>query len=200
MKDKDILEFLFSFKVGISLIIIGLLIAGFAWEHTDENDDLMEDWKGFEMLGFWIGMCGGFITIIAFFYWIYTGGKNIKEGIETRKEQTRFNREKKAKEKERHLDYEGAIRMWEKLGENKEAARVRKLKAEQGAVKVDQTVVHGDYIDDRDTIVKDSVISRSNIGGGGTSKMQELKELKEMRDSGDISDEEYEKMKREIIG
>ena len=69
----------------------------------------------------------------------------------------------------------------------------------QGAVKVDQTVVHGDYIDHRDTIIKDSVISKSSIGGG-SSKMQELKELKEMRDSGDISDEEYEKMKREIIG
>ena len=59
-------------------------------------------------------------------------------------------------------------------------------------VKVDQTVVHGDYVDDRDTIVKDSVINRSNIGAGGSSKMQELKELKEMFDSGFISKEEMD--------
>jgi len=70
----------------------------------------------------------------------------------------------------------------------------------QGAVKVEQTVVHGDYIDDRDTIIKDSVVNKSNISGGGSSKMQELKELKEMFDSGFISKEEMEDMKKEILG
>ncbi len=78
------------------------------------------------------------------------------------------------------------------------AARVRKLKAEQGAVKVDQTVIHGDYVDDRDTIVKDSVISKSNIGG--SSKMQELKELTEMKEKGLIDDDEFKQMKKEILG
>ena len=62
-----------------------------------------------------------------------------------------------------------------------------------------KTEIHGDYIDDRDTIVKDSVISKSNIGSGGSSKMQELKELKEMFDSGFISKEEMEEMKKEIM-
>ena len=90
--------------------------------------------------------------------------------------------------------------MWEKLGENKEAARVRKLKAEQGAVKVDQTVVHGDYIDDRDTIVKDSVISRSNVGPGVKSKAEQIKEIKELLDSGAIDDDELKQMKKEILG
>ncbi|MAH17812.1 MAG: hypothetical protein CL960_04920 [Euryarchaeota archaeon] len=70
---------------------------------------------------------------------------------------------------------------------------------EEGKVKVDQTVVHGDYVDDRDTIVKDSVISKSSIGGG-SSKMQELEKLKEMFDSGFISKKEMEKIKKEILG
>ena len=63
-----------------------------------------------------------------------------------------------------------------------------------------KTEIHGDYVDDRDTIIKDSVISKSNVGAGGSSKMQELKELKEMFDSGFISKEEMEEMKKEILG
>ena len=109
----------------------------------------------------------------------------------------RDNNIQRAKDYEEHLDYEEAIKLYDEEGKPEEAARVRKIVVEQKAV--NQTVIQGDYVDDRDTIVKDSVINRSNIGGG-SSKMQELKELKEMRDSGDISDEEYEKMKREIIG
>ena len=76
---------------------------------------------------------------------------------------------------EKYLNYPRAIELYEIIGKSEEAARIRKMVAEQNAVKVDQTVVHGDYVDDRDTIVKDSVISKSNIGGG-SSKMQELKE------------------------
>jgi len=105
-----------------------------------------------------------------------------------------------AKKREKYLDYSKAIEIYEKIGEHEEAARVRKLKAEQSAVKVDQTVVHGDYVDDRDTIVKDSVINKSNIGAGGKSKAEEIKEIKELLDSGAIDKDDYEKMKREIIG
>jgi len=71
--------------------------------------------------------------------------------------------------------------------------RVRK------AAQVNQTVVHGDYVDDRDTIVKDSVINRSNVGGG-TSKMQELEKLTEMKKEGLIDDDEFKQMKKEILG
>ena len=105
-----------------------------------------------------------------------------------------------AQDKEEHLDYDGAIEIYEEIGDKKSAKRVRKLKTEEGKVKVDQTVVHGDYVDDRDTIVKDSVVNKSNISGGSSSKMQELKELKEMFDSGFISKEEMEDMKKEILG
>ena len=76
----------------------------------------------------------------------------------------------KARVREESLDYDSAMKIWDELGEIKEAARVRKLKAEQGAVKVTQKIVHGDEVSK--TEIKDSVINRSNVGGG-SSKMQE---------------------------
>ena len=71
-----------------------------------------------------------------------------------------------------------------------------------------QTVVHGDYIDDRDTtyvddrdtIVKDSVISKSNVGAGGKSKAEQVQNIKELLDSGAIDEKEYKQMKKEILG
>ena len=110
-----------------------------------------------------------------------------------------------AQDKEEYLDYDAAIEIYEKIGEPKEAARIRKLKAEQGRVKVDQTVVHGDvvhgdYVDDRDTIIKDSVINRSNVGVGGDDKFTKLKELTEMKEKGLIDDTEFKQMKKEILG
>jgi len=115
------------------------------------------------------------------------------------------NLEKKANiklagELEEHLKYKEAIEIWEELGMHKEAKRIRSKIKEEGKVKVDQTVVHGDYVDDRDTIVKDSVVNKSNIGAGGKSKAEEIKEIKELLDSGAINEDDYEKMKREIIG
>ena len=115
---------------------------------------------------------------------------------------------KLAGELEDLLRYKEAIDIWEELGRHDEAKRVRKKIRDEGRVKVDQTVVHGDYvddrdttyIDDRDTIVKDSVINKSNIGAGGEDKFAKLKELKEMFDSGFISKEEMEEMKKEILG
>ena len=103
----------------------------------------------------------------------------------------------RAKERERALDYDSAIGIWEELGEIEEAARVRKLKAEEGSVKVSQKVVHGDDI--TKTEIKDSVLNRSNVGGG-SSKMQELKELTEMKEKGHIDDDEFKEMKKEILG
>ncbi|OIR14121.1 MAG: hypothetical protein BEU04_03340 [Marine Group III euryarchaeote CG-Bathy1] len=71
---------------------------------------------------------------------------------------------------------------------------------EEGKVKVDQTVVHGDYVDDRDTIVKDSVLNRSNVGGGGDDKITKLEKLAEMKEKGIIDDDEFKQMKMEILG
>jgi len=96
-----------------------------------------------------------------------------------------------------HLDYDRAITIYEEIGDKKAAKRVRKLKANLAAPK---TEIHGDYIDDRDTIVKDSVISKSNIGAGGKSKAEEIKEIKELLDSGAIDAAEFKQMKKEILG
>jgi len=105
-----------------------------------------------------------------------------------------------AKYYEKHLNYSEATKIYEKMGMPHEAARIRKLTAEQGAVKVDQTVVHGDYVDDRDTIIKDSVVNKSNIGAGGDDKFTKLKELKEMLSEGFIDAAEFKQMKKEILG
>ena len=102
----------------------------------------------------------------------------------------------KAKVREDAKDYEAAIILWEKLGEIKEAARVRTLQAELGAIKVSQKVVQGDEV----TEIKDSIVSKSNVGSGGPSKMQELRDLTEMKEKSLIDDDEFKKMKKEILG
>ena len=115
---------------------------------------------------------------------------------------------KLAGELEYLLRYKEAIDIWEELGIHKEAKRIRKKVQDAGRVSVDQTVVHGDYvddrdttfIDDRDTIVKDSVINKSNIGAGGDDKFAKLKELKEMLSEDLIDKEEFKEMKKEIMG
>ena len=106
----------------------------------------------------------------------------------------------KAQEREKHLDYQRAIELYESIEMPEEAARVRKLIAEQSAVKVDQTVVHGDYVDDRDTIIKDSVVSKSNIGTGGDDKISKLEKIAEMKEKGLIDAAEFKQMKKEILG
>jgi hypothetical protein len=108
-------------------------------------------------------------------------------------------RKLKADDKVNHLDYDKAIEIYESIGDKEGATEARKLKAEQGAVKVDQTVIHGDYVDDRDTIVKDSVVNKSNIGAGGKSKAEELREAKSLLDEGVIDDDEFKQMKKEIL-
>jgi hypothetical protein len=102
-----------------------------------------------------------------------------------------------ADDKVKHLDYDKAIVLYESLGDKDTAKSIRKLKAEQGSVKVDQTVVHGDQV--TKTEIRDSVLNRSNVGGG-SSKMQELKDLTEMKEKGLIDDDEFKQMKKEILG
>ena len=101
---------------------------------------------------------------------------------------------------EENLDYRKAIDLFDQVGLGSEAKRIRKKMTDEGKVKVDQTVVHGDYIDDRDTIIKDSVVSKSSIGAGGDDNFVRLEKLTEMKKEGLITDEEFEKMKRNIIG
>ena len=115
---------------------------------------------------------------------------------------------KLAGELENLLRYKESIDIWEELGRHDEAKRVRKKVRDEDRVMVDQTIVHGDYVDDRDTtyvddrdtIIKDSVISRSNIGAGGYDKFARLEKLTEMKKEGLIDDAEFKQMKKEILG
>ena len=104
-------------------------------------------------------------------------------------EDTRLGKLEKVKQREKALDFEAAIEIWEELGEISEAARVRKLKAEMGSVKLSQKVE-----------IKDSVLHRSNISSEGKSKAEEIKEIKELHDTGTIDDDEFKQMKKEILG
>ena len=108
------------------------------------------------------------------------------------------NMREEAKKREIALDYDSAIEIWDSLEDIEEAARVRKLKIEQGAMKVDQTVVQGDQI--TKTEIKDSVLNRSNIGNSDDDKIAKLEKIAEMKEKGLIDDDDYEKMKREIVG
>jgi len=101
---------------------------------------------------------------------------------------------------EKNLDENRAIKIFEEFSFPDEAKRIRQKIQDKGKVKVNRTVVHGDYIDDRDTIVKDSVISKSSIGPGGKSKAEELREAKALLDDGIIDDDEFKQMKKEILG
>ena len=99
---------------------------------------------------------------------------------------------------EKLQDFDGAIDYYKIINSEDDIIRLRKQKSNK--VKVDQTVVHGDYVDDRDTIVKDSVISKSNIGAGSDDKIAKLEKIAEMKDKGIIDDDEFKQMKKEILG
>ncbi len=104
-------------------------------------------------------------------------------------------REIKAKELENLLRFDEAIQLWEYMNNHEEAKRIRQIIIDQK--KVDQTVIQGDQI--TKTEIKDSVLNRSNIGGK-SSKAEELREAKSLLDEGLINEDDYEKMKKEILG
>jgi hypothetical protein len=135
--------------------------------------------------------------------WNKGGLENLKKALTIYSKYGNGNRKIEieiAKEKEKYLDYESALLDFENLGLHKSARRVRQKINDQKEVKVDQTVIHGDYVDDRDTIVKDSVINRSNIGPDGKSKAEELREAKSLFKEGLIDHDEFKQMKKEILG
>ena len=115
-------------------------------------------------------------------------------------ERARIQREQAANEayaREENLDNAGAIRIWERLGNRSEAKRIRLKMREEGKVKVDQTVVHGDQV--TKTEIKDSVLNRSNIGANSDDKINKLEKIVEMKDKGIIDDAEFKQMKKEIL-
>jgi len=125
------------------------------------------------------------------------GEKRISEWTEKLKKAKNKTKMSKAKKHEKLLEFREAALIYKELNMDDDVIRVRKLKAKQGAVKVKQTIVQGDQV--TKTEIKDSVINRSNVGGG-SSKMQELKDLTEMKKEGLIDDDEFKQMKKEILG
>jgi len=112
---------------------------------------------------------------------------------------------KKALIYERQMDYDHALAIYRRFNMTDEIRRINEMKYGNNNVKVaspgvtNTTIIHGNYVNDNDTIVKDSVLNRSNIGGGN-SKADELQKVLDLKEKGLISNEEYEKMKQEIIG
>ena len=95
------------------------------------------------------------------------------------------------------MDINRAIKIYEELKEDAEVVRLRTFIKEEAKIKVTQKVVHGDEV----TAIKDSVVSKSNIGSGGSkSKGEELREAKALLDDGIIDDDEFKEMKKEILG
>ena len=72
-----------------------------------------------------------------------------------------------------------------------------KLSKQQTVVK--GNYIKGDYVDDRDTVIKDSILNRSTIGSGGNDKFARLEKLTEMKKEGLIDDNEFKQMKKEIL-
>jgi hypothetical protein len=81
----------------------------------------------------------------------------------------------------------------EEFEEMKKEILERKPEYSKETAEIAQEEVH-------DTVVKESVVNKSNIGAGGKSKAEKLREVKALLDDGIIDDDDYEKMKREIIG
>jgi hypothetical protein len=125
------------------------------------------------------------IIILIFVYYYRKGYKEVKELRNL------------AFQKEKALNYSEAAKIWEELGEIKEAARIRKIIAEQSKIKVDQTVVQGDQI--TKTEIKDSVLNRSNIGAGSDDKIAKLEKIANLKKEGLIDDAEFKQMKKEIL-
>ncbi len=98
---------------------------------------------------------------------------------------------------EENLDYRKAIDLFDQVGLSSEAKGIRTKMQKEGKVQVSQKVVHGDEV--TKTEIKDSVVSKSNIGSGGKSKAEELREAKALLDEGLINEDDYEKMKKEIL-
>jgi len=103
---------------------------------------------------------------------------------------------------ESQLDYEQALAIYRRFNMTGEVRRNNEMKYvnnNQSGV-TNTTIIHGNVVNDNDTIVKDSVLNRSSIGGAGNSKAEEIKEIKSLLDSGAIDDDEFKQMKKEILG
>ena len=99
-----------------------------------------------------------------------------------------------------HIIYFKSKGRWDKVERVVMKAKIQYEKDSRKKTIIQGNYIKGDYVDDRDTIVKDSVINRSNVGAGGDDKVAKLEKIANLKKEGLIGDDDYEKMKREIIG
>ena len=104
-----------------------------------------------------------------------------------------YKKEKIGEELENRELYDEAENWYSHNRMTKKATEMRKKKADMAAPKTEIN------IDDRDTIIKDSVVNKSNIATGGKSKAEELREAKALFDEELIDESEYKQMKKEIL-
>ena len=108
------------------------------------------------------------------------------------------------------MDYQHALDIYRELDLVEDIRRVNKMKQGVGTQGQPTTIVHGNYIDDRDkyttniddrdTIVKDSVVSNAHIGGKDSEDAlkRKIAQLKELRDDGLITTDIFEAKKQKL--
>jgi len=103
--------------------------------------------------------------------------------------------ERIAREREEVLDYDEALRVWERLGDVAAQRRLRQQMRAELNVHVAEKIVHGD---DRTTTVRDSVINRSAIGVVD-DLIGKLRELHALREAGVLDDAQFEAVKQVLL-
>ena len=188
---------------------LGNLFGGESVLEIDEGNDvglnisrlglgftIIFSWFEFAFLGTigWLTLVIFVIGFIITFYGLEMSTKH-QEKMEIKNKK---RNEERARKKEDELDYKGALKIWKALENKKETKRLRQKIKEEKQVKVDQTIVQGDQV--TKTEIKDSVVSKSNIGSGGDDKVAKLEKIVNMKEKGLIDADELKQMKKEILG
>ena len=116
----------------------------------------------------------------------------------------------KARKFERQLDYQHALDLYRELDLVEDIRRINKVKQGVGSQGQATTIVHGNYIDDRDkyttniddraTTIKDSVVSHAHIGAKDSDDAlkRKIEQLRELRDDGLITADIFEAKKQKL--
>ena len=86
----------------------------------------------------------------------------------------------------------------EEFEEMKKEILERKPQVSKDTIEIAQEVVHSDDVPRK--VNKDEVVSKSNIGASDDDKFAKLDRLAEIKEKGLIDEDEFEEMKKEILG
>ena len=108
------------------------------------------------------------------------------------------------------MDYQHALDLYRELDLVEDIRRINKVKQGVGSQGQATTIVHGNYIDDRDkyttniddraTTIKDSVVSHAHIGAKDSDDAlkRKIEQLRELRDDGLITADIFEAKKQKL--